>query len=153
MFDIVVEAIFLSALFLNAFLAFKSGDQRLKSVAGLFLAIWLVTHCFPYSELLVSLVSFVVLSRIQIRRSEEKELARWMVPVIVAEAGIFLSHLAFPTLGYISYWALVQFLFAAQLCVTISTGAKIALRRELRSSEKKRGWNSSVSIESTGANL
>jgi hypothetical protein len=128
--NLIVEAVFLSALFLNAFLALKSGDHRLRGVAGLFLAIWFVTHYFPYTEIFVSPASFVVLSRLQIRRNGESKLAGWMVPIILAEAGIFLSHLAYPTLGYLAYWLLVQVFFTVQLIVTLIVGAKLASGRD-----------------------
>lgn len=119
-----------AALIANALIASFSGDWRLRWVAGLFFALWLITNVFPYTEILASPASFLALSLIQIRRQGESELSWWLVPVIVAEVGIFLSHLALPTVGYRSYWLLVQFFFAVQLVVTITVGLSRARKRD-----------------------
>jgi hypothetical protein len=125
--DIVVMAFFLAFMAVNAFLALTSGDSRLRSVAILFWAIWVVTHYFPYTEIIVSPISFVILSRLQIRKRGEVQLARWMVPIIAAEAGLFLSHIAYFAVDYITYWILVQAFFIIQLTASTAAGVRKSL--------------------------
>jgi hypothetical protein len=134
--------IYCAVLIVNIVLAVLSGDWRLRCVAGLFFALWLITNLFPYSEVFASLASFVALSLIQIRRPSEARLSWWIVPVIAFEVGIFLSHAAYPIIGYKPYWALVQIFFAAQLIATIWIGGKLTTLRIL--SARRQGAKSDI---------
>lgn len=125
----VTGAIFIAFMTVNALLAFSSADWRLRRVALLFAALWLVTHFFPYTEIIASPVSFVILTRLQIRRPGEARLSWWMVPVIAAEAGLFLSHIAYFAVDYMTYWVLVQLFFVIQLLVAIIAGARLTFCR------------------------
>lgn len=117
----VPDLIYLALMTGNAIIAAAAGDWRMRRVALLYFAMWIVTF-IPYTEILVSPVSFVILSRIQLRRPGEVRLCWWMVPVIAAEAGIFVSHMAYLSVGYDAYWLLVQFFFLVQLLVALSAG-------------------------------
>lgn len=133
----VTGAFFIAFMAVNFLFAFASGDWRLRRVALLFAAIWLVTLLFPYTEIVVSPISFVILSRLQIRRPGETRLAWWMAPIIFAEAGLFLSHIAYFAVDYMTYWALVQFFFTIQLTVATVTGARMTYRRWRRGDARR----------------
>lgn len=122
LFNIIVTTFFLAFMAVNALLALMSGDWRLKRVAFLYWAIWAVTYYFPYTEIIVSPAFFIALSRLQIRKPGETALAFWIVPIIAAEAGLFLSHIAYFTIDYITYWVLVQVFFITQLTSSTITG-------------------------------
>ncbi len=122
MFNTFVLTFFLAFMALNAFFAWTSGDWRLKWVALLYWAIWAITYYLPYTEIIVSPIFFIVLSRLQIRKRREAQLAWWIVPIIAAEAGLFLSHIAYFAIDYIAYWVLVQVFFIVQLTASTMAG-------------------------------
>jgi hypothetical protein len=136
LFGPVASAYFVGVV-VNLGVAYASGNWRLRMVGWLFLTVWLLTNIAPYTEIIVGPASFVVLSLLQIRRRGEKELSWWMVPLIAAEAAMFCSHVLYNADTYFLHYALVQLLFAAQLSVTITTGAKLALRRHSITASKK----------------
>lgn len=129
MLDIVIMALFLAFLGINAFFALTSGDWRLRSVALLFWTIWLVTHYFPYTEIIASPISFLILSRLQLRKRGEAQLAWWMVPIVAAEAGLFMSHIVYFANDYMTYWVLVQVFFIIQLTSSLVAGWRKSLVR------------------------
>ena len=134
----VPDLIYLALMTGNALIAVAAGDWRIRCVALLYFALWIVTF-IPYTEILVSPVSFVILSRIQLRQPGEVRLCWWMVPVIAAEAGIFISHMAYLSVGYDAYWLLVQLLFLIQLLVSLSAGNCHYIAR--RSQSRTQGQN------------
>lgn len=145
-----VGTAYFAALILNAALAIACGDWRLRRVIALFLMVWFVTSLFPYTEVVASPLSFVILSVLQLRRPGEEKLSWWMVPLILAEAGIFLAHAFFVADNYFLYWGLVQVFFALQLAVTLGVGVQLTLRRASRSAHVKRNALLLVAARSQG---
>lgn len=131
-----VSTLFFVWLAIAAACAVAAGDWRLRSAVGLFTAVWLITFV-PQTELLASAGSFVVLSRLQVRRRGEQALAWWLVPVLLAEAGILASHFLYLAAGYDAYWIAVQALYAAQLTVLTVVGARRVRRRIAASKANK----------------
>lgn len=130
----VPDFIYLALMTINGVVAAAYGDWRMRRVALLFFALWAITF-IPYTEILASPASFAILSRLQLRRTGEVRLSWWMVPIIAAEAGIFLSHAAYLSVGYDAYWLLVQFFFLVQLLVALFAGLSRRFAARSKSSE------------------
>jgi len=138
--NIAVMTFFLVFMAINALFALTSGDWRLKQTALLFWAIWAITHYFPYTEVIVSPVFFVIMSRLQIRRPGETDLALWIVPIIAAEAGLFFSHFAYLAIDYVTYWVLVQLFFIIQLTASTYAGWRKSRIRWAGPNDRKRPY-------------
>lgn len=115
--------------------AVLSRDRRARAVAALLLAVWIVTFV-PQTELAASIVSFVILARLQIRQPREPKLAWWIVPVMAAEFGILLSHVTVLLLDYTAYWLVVQALFVLQLAVLTVVSGRLLVRRVSHRADK-----------------
>ena len=114
---------------LNCILSFLSKDWRLQHCSILFLLIWLLTNTVPYSEPIANIISFLYLTRLQIKRSDEDSLCYWIVPVILAEVCIFLTNGLFFT-SRNSWSILVNLLFAIQLITTVSISTRIVFKKD-----------------------
>ncbi|MFN0023317.1 MAG: hypothetical protein ACKVS5_05390 [Parvularculaceae bacterium] len=109
----------------NLALSLIASDRRLRNVSLLFISIWLITS-FPHMELIASPLSFLALTRFQVRRPDERDLCWWMVPLITAEVGIFASQLILLLGDYVVYWSVMQVFFVVQLVVISGVGLRLA---------------------------
>ena len=114
---------------LNCILSFLSKDWRLQHCSVLFLLVWILTNTVPYTEPIASIISFLYLTRLQIKRSDEDSLCYWIVPVILAEVCIFLTNASF--FASLNSWLiLVNLFFAIQLITTVYISTRLVFKKD-----------------------
>ena len=131
-----VSIFFLLALIANAVLALICSDCRLKIIAAWFLIVWLATQLTPitvtyFAELIISPISFIFLTRVQLRRPNERKLAWWMIIVIFAELLILVSPILLLSSSPQLYWWSIDILFAVQISTTTITGFTLAISQNV----------------------